>query len=109
MSSSPSSFVSVPIRTGKFLQVVDILSKHGSMYDPVEAIDLEYWLDNAEWKAEDLIPGIPLTAMDRGYAWKSLFLPHTAIEKVRRRTECVRDWLVHGRRGISSKIQDLGC
>jgi hypothetical protein len=58
--------------------VIDVLRKNGSMSDPVKVIPLaiDYWLDNAAWKAEDLIPGIPLSGADRGYMWKHLFLPH---------------------------------
>jgi hypothetical protein len=72
------STINVPITTKQFLRVVDLIRSKGSMYDPVEAIDLaiEYWIENAEWKADDLIPGIPRPGKDRGYMWKHLFLPH---------------------------------
>src|SRR5262245_24236781 len=80
-----SSHISVPIPTEQFLRVVDMLRKHGSMSDPVGTVEMaiDYWLENASWKAEDLIPGIPLASTDRGYVWKQLFLPHGTIVRMK--------------------------
>ncbi len=79
------SEINVPVPTEKFLRVVDLLRKNGSMSDPVEVISLaiDYWLDNSAWKPEDLIPGIPLAATDRGYVWKHLFLPHGTVVRMK--------------------------
>jgi len=79
------SEINVPIQTELFLRVIDMVRKNGSMSDPVEVISLaiEYWLDNAAWKSEDLIPGIPLAGTDRGYMWKQLFLPHGTIVRMK--------------------------
>ena len=72
------SEINVPIETELFVRVIDLLRKTGSMADPVSIVPLaiEYWLDNAVWKTEDLVPAIPLSSADRGYRWKNLFLPH---------------------------------
>jgi hypothetical protein len=33
---------------------------------------INYWLDNAAWKADDLLPD---NTVRRGYSWKDVFLP----------------------------------
>jgi hypothetical protein len=81
------SEVSIPIKTSQFLSIVDLLRKYGSDHDPVAAVSLaiDYWMENAIWKAQDLIPGLPLSQADRGYSWKGLFLPHGSVFRMKYR------------------------
>ena len=72
--------ISVPIDTETFLILATFLRDQGSDADPVEVVTLaiSYWMENAAWKQEDLIPG--LTKNDgRGFTWKNkstyLFMP----------------------------------
>lgn len=73
--------ISIPIPTTLFIKFFDFLREHGSNRDPVDAVAtaIEYWMDNASWKKEDLMPEI-FSTESRGYTWKnkdtSLFLPH---------------------------------
>lgn len=75
-----NTHVSIPIPTKTFLALADFLKNHHSDRDPVVAVTdaINYWLDNADWKPEDLMPEIVVPS--RGYTWKykdsSLFLPH---------------------------------
>ena len=70
------STISIPLPTSLFLELVDFLREQGSDRDPVSAIEtaINYWVDNASWKQEDLLPEI--FTKDKGYTWKELFLPH---------------------------------
>jgi hypothetical protein len=76
-----ASFISVSIETRQFLSLVSQLSKLGSTEDPVAVIRkaIDYWMDNVEWKREDLMPD-PMGSEGKGYTWKhldsNLFLPH---------------------------------
>lgn len=73
--------IAVPISTSTFLTLAKFLEAHGSDRDPVEAVELaiHYWMDNADWKPEDLIPET-VRSESRGYSWKykdtHVFLPH---------------------------------
>ncbi|TNC95157.1 MAG: hypothetical protein FD119_2578 [Stygiobacter sp.] len=72
------SNVSVPVPTSQFIRLANFLREQGSDRDPVDAVSdaIEYWMENASWKPEDLLP----ETMNRGYTWKHkdsyLFLPH---------------------------------
>lgn len=64
--------ISVPVSTAQFLGLVDFLRSNGDPRDPVEVIAaaIDYWQDNASWK-----PELMSKSDNRGYQWKSLFLP----------------------------------
>ncbi len=70
------SYINVPVPISSFLGLVDFLKEQGSKRDPVQTVEtaIEYWIDNASWKQEDLMPEI--FTKDRGYRWKRVFLPH---------------------------------
>lgn len=67
------SNISVPIPTSQFLALVNFLKNEQDVRDPVEVIQfaIEYFIDNAGWKQDDLI--VKNSAL--GYQWKGLFLP----------------------------------
>jgi hypothetical protein len=73
--------LAIPIPTSLFLELVDFLNKHKSNRDPVIAVvdAISYWMENADWKSEQLMPETVLSNTN-GYTWKykdnSLFLPH---------------------------------
>jgi len=69
-----NSHISVQIPTEQFLELVEFLRREGDVRDPVEVVSfaVEYFLDNASWKQDDLL----VTHDSRGYQWKNLFLPH---------------------------------
>lgn len=50
--------VSVPLSYADFIRLHNFLVEHGASINAVEAVSLavDYWLDNASWKEEDLIP-----------------------------------------------------
>ncbi len=70
-----NSYVSIPIPTEKFLELVNFLHSNGDPRDPVEMVEysIQYWLENVNWKPELLKEAVPNT---RGYQWKNLFLVH---------------------------------
>ena len=67
------SFVSVPIPTSQFLSLASFLQQEKDIRDPVEVISfaIEYFIDNAGWKHDDLL----VRNETRGYQWKNVFLP----------------------------------
>ena len=71
------STVSIPVRTELFVELVDFLRDKGSDRDPVKAVEnaVEYWIFNADWKTEDLMPEVLEKKNFQGYQWKSLLLP----------------------------------
>lgn len=77
------SFINIPIPTHIFLSLVDFLRREGSSRDPVEIINtaIEYWMDNASWKQEDLLPDV--FNQEKGYRWKQLFLPHDSLIRMK--------------------------
>lgn len=79
------SDISVPFPTGKFLQLSDFLKEQGSTRDPVIAIQdaVDYWLENASWKKEDLLPETLVADSARGYMWKRVFLPTGSILRMK--------------------------
>lgn len=76
-----NSQISVPVPTKLFLELVDFLREQESDRDPVKAVSdaIDYWMENASWKQDDLMPEIFATKSP-GYTWKykddALFLPH---------------------------------
>ncbi len=78
-----SSFIAIPIPTATFISLVNFLREQGSQRDPVEvvAVAIDYWIDNASWKQEDLLPDAHAArALDpnSGYMWKDLWIPEGA-------------------------------
>lgn len=75
-----NSQISVPVSTSIFLELVDFLRDQGSERDPITAVSdaISYWIENASWKQEDLMPEI-FGTNSHGYTWKykdsCLFLP----------------------------------
>ena len=69
--------ISSPIRTERFIELVDFLRQRGSDRDPVDVIDtaIEYWMTNAEGKMEDLMPEVFEQPKHLGYHWRPLLLP----------------------------------
>lgn len=80
--------ISIPVYTKTFLMLANFLQEQGSNKDPVIAVEdaIHYWMDNASWKQEDLMPEL-FTTGSRGYTWKyknnSIFLPHDAEIRMR--------------------------
>jgi hypothetical protein len=72
-----ASSVGVPVRTALLIQLADFLREKGSDRDPVDAVDfaIQYWIENANYKTEDLMPEIFERQNYRGYQWKTLLLP----------------------------------
>ena len=66
------SQLSVPISTVQFLELAEFLRNNKDPRDPVVVIAeaIEYWIQNASWKPEQLAQSDA-----RGYQWKNLFLP----------------------------------
>ncbi|WP_066705692.1 hypothetical protein [Celeribacter ethanolicus] len=81
--------IAVPVSLPTFLRLVDFLKAIGSDRDPVYQVEeaIDYWIDNASWKTEDLLPELVSEGTQSGYTWKiqsegntpstSLFLPDT--------------------------------
>jgi len=76
------SEISIPISTSTFVGLVDFLREKNSARDPIEVIEsaIDYWMDNADWKDEILLP--PMGAAT-GYSWKSVFLPSGSALRIR--------------------------
>lgn len=74
------TYISVPIATGQFLDLISFLQEEGSDRDPVDVVStaIDYWMQNASWKKEELLPET-FYSESHGYTWKykdySLFLP----------------------------------
>jgi hypothetical protein len=77
------SFVNVPVPTAIFLSLVEFLRKNGSSEDPVEIVNraIEYWMENASWKQEDLLPDV--SDRQKGYRWKQVLLPHGSLVRMK--------------------------
>src|SRR6478609_3720674 len=73
----PASTVGVPVATNRLVQLIDFLREKGSDRDLVDAVDfaIQYWIDNANLKTEDLMPEVFERQNYRGYQWKTLLLP----------------------------------
>lgn len=72
-----ADWVAVPVRSNALIELVDFLRKKGSdrsVSDAVEAA-LDYWISNAEWKTDELMPEVLERPQHRGYQWKTLLLP----------------------------------
>lgn len=76
------SEISIPIATGRFLRLVDFLREADRGYDPIDVIEMaiDYWIDNASWKIDDLLPEMdispaPTPPPNRGYVWKKILIP----------------------------------
>ena len=77
------SSISVPISTKQFVELVRFLDEKGSDRDPVEVIQdaIDYWVENADWKQEGLMP--ETFTRNLGYTWKEVFLPHGTVIRMR--------------------------
>jgi hypothetical protein len=73
----PGSTIAAPVSTELFVDLVDFLREKGSDRDPVAVIEeaIRYWIDNADWKTEDLMPEVFERPRHLGYLWKTLLLP----------------------------------
>jgi hypothetical protein len=69
--------IAVPVDTKLFIGLVDFLREKGSDRDPIAVIDtaIAYWMENADWKTEDLMPEVFKRPQHLGYQWKILRLP----------------------------------
>ena len=65
------SEVSIPIPVLSFKRLISFLDSIGSDRDPVAVVDdaLDYWIENASWKTQDLLPELHQDA-GHGYKWK---------------------------------------
>lgn len=83
-----NSKIAVPISTDVFLGLCEFLRDEGSSADPVEVVELSvsYWIDNASWKQDDLIPDRKIKR-SRGLTWKNVFLPGGTLLRIRTRTD----------------------
>lgn len=72
----PTLNVNVPVKLDTLNALLAFLQEMGSDRDPIDVIDkaIWYWMENAEWKREDLMPEI-FKKTHRGYRWKSVLLP----------------------------------
>ena len=89
------SQVSVPITVSTFLGLADFLKTRGSSRDPVSVIEdaIDYWMDNASWKQEDLMPETMAVSQYASYPWRvksisgnalpPLSLPHGTKLRIR--------------------------
>ncbi len=83
-----SKDICIPVSTGTFLLLVDFLREQGSDRDPIVVVEdaIHYWIDNASWKQEDLMPELQVSGA-HGYTWKykdsSVFLPHGSELRMR--------------------------
>lgn len=79
--------VAIPVRTSLFIELANFLRDQGSDRDPVQAVEdaIYYWIDNASWKQEDLLPEIYVK--DKGYTWKEVFLPHATSIRMKYKSE----------------------
>jgi hypothetical protein len=77
------SFISLPYPTKSFLDLANFLKEKGSDRDPVQVVAeaVEYWMDNADWKPETLIP--EAVRKNQGYSWKTLFLPAGTLVRMK--------------------------
>jgi hypothetical protein len=80
-----NSTVCTPISTNSFLKLAHFLKEQGSDRDPLEVIEtaIEYWMNNASWKGEDLMPETLVGDDARGYTWKSVFLPTGTMVRIK--------------------------
>ena len=71
------SWVAVPIKTKHLISLVDFLREKGSDREVGAAVEaaISYWMENAAWKTEDLLPEVFERPQHRGYQWKTLLLP----------------------------------
>ena len=71
------STISIPVRAALFLELADFLREKGSDRDPIRTVTdaIVYWMENAEWKTEDLMPEIFERPQYLGHNWKGLLLP----------------------------------
>jgi hypothetical protein len=82
--------VNVPLPTSLFLDLAAFLRESGSSRDPVHVVAdaIDYWMENASWKREVLMPDT-VTSKPAGFTWSysgvSVFLPNgTKLKKDRR-------------------------
>lgn len=82
------SQISIPVKTALFLELAEFLETNGSNRDPVEVVSaaIDYWMDNASWKQDALMPEIA-TQHAAGYIWMNekvpIFMPHGTTIRMR--------------------------
>jgi len=81
------SYISIPFPTESFLQLAAFLREQGSSRDPVVVIEdaVEYWIDNASWKKEDLMRETIVGPDSRGYMWKNVFLVQGTLLRMKKK------------------------
>lgn len=74
--------IHVAISPDTYFELAEFLAEQGASEDPTDIIEqaVRYWMDNAAWK-EDLIPS--KREAQRGYRWKTLFLPEGTKVRMR--------------------------
>ncbi|HEX7006506.1 MAG TPA: hypothetical protein VF274_05175 [Alphaproteobacteria bacterium] len=74
------SYISVPVRTDLFVNLVAFLHDAGRADDPVDAIEaaIRALIETGEGLPPEPLPPAPAETPPpgRGYVWKSVFLPH---------------------------------
>lgn len=77
--------IHVAISPKTYFELSAFLAEQGAPDDPTDVIEaaISYWMDNASWKQDDLIPSRRET--QRGYRWKTLFLPDGTKVRMRYR------------------------
>lgn len=72
-----TSTISVPLSVKTFLDLAAFLRAQGSARDPVAVIEdaVLYWMENAAWKQEDLMPEVVNAPRHQGYLWRKVLLP----------------------------------
>jgi len=82
------SIINVPVPLKTFLELVDFYKRKGSDRDPIEVINdaIQYWIENADWKEQALMPELSKEPDPTGYFWKSIFLPHGTKIRMRYKT-----------------------
>jgi len=55
-----------------FIRLANFLKGVGSDRDPISMVEeaIEYWVDNASWKTDDLLPELAIKHPGAGYTWK---------------------------------------
>jgi hypothetical protein len=86
--------ICVPVSTSTFMDLVGFLKSKGSRRDPVVAVEdaINYWMESANWMAEDLMPEVSPSVSNSGYTWRiqrlgnlqqaSLFLPDGTVLRI---------------------------
>jgi hypothetical protein len=80
-----TSTMNPPVSTATILKLAEFLRDQGSDRDPVDVIEtaIDYWMENAAWKKDDLMAETVIRDEERGYTWKSIFLPSGTLVRIK--------------------------